>query len=163
MTRAMVVTVLHRAAVGAAVGTDAASGLASPFADVSQGAYYYEPVLWASAHGIVVGVGGGLFDPGALITREQLATIIHRFAASQGTPFAPLPDGLSSDGALPAALSEVFIDAGMIAAYAREPVYALARSGVLMGDETGRANPQGAATRAQAAAVLRRFIEAAKG
>ena len=153
MTRAMAVAVLYRAA-----GSPDTPEPENPFTDIKARAYYYSPVAWAAANGIIVGVGDGLFDPGAQITREQLATIMHRYAAYQGKPFPPLADGLSQKDALRGALSGLFTDATTIAAYAYEPVYVLARAGILQGDEAKRFNPKTPASRAQAAAVLRRFI-----
>ena len=55
MTRAMLVTVLHRAAGSPSAATGTA------FSDVPSGAYYTDAVAWASANGIVTGYGNGRF------------------------------------------------------------------------------------------------------
>lgn len=73
LTRAMVATVLHRAA-----GEPAALG-SSPFHDVPAGQWYSEAILWASGKGIVNGYGGGRFGPEDPVTLEQLDVMIARY------------------------------------------------------------------------------------
>ena len=73
LTRAMVATVLHRAA-----GEPAVSG-SSPFTDVPAGQWYSEAILWASGKGIVNGYGGGRFGPEDPVTLEQLDVMIARY------------------------------------------------------------------------------------
>ncbi len=71
MTRAMLVTVLHRLE-----GTPAAT-VESPFTDVVPGRWYTDAITWASEKGIVKGYDAETFGPEDLITREQMATILH--------------------------------------------------------------------------------------
>lgn len=75
LTRSMVVTILYRLDGKAPV---AFSGL---FSDVEAGLWYSDAIEWAAGCGIVNGVGGGRFDPSGIITREQLAAILQRYAA----------------------------------------------------------------------------------
>ena len=57
---------------------------ALPFTDVSADAPYAQAVRWAADAQIVNGVGGGQFLPDGAVTREQLATMLHRYAVSAG-------------------------------------------------------------------------------
>ena len=79
MTRAMLVTVLWRYE-GQPVGYQ------NVFTDVNakDGSWYIDAVSWAASNGVVNGVGNGRFDPTGKITREQLATILFRYAALAG-------------------------------------------------------------------------------
>ena len=64
-------------------GQPATSG-SSVFTDVADGAWYADAVTWAASQGIVGGYGNGLFGPEDNITREQLASILYRYAQSKG-------------------------------------------------------------------------------
>ena len=77
MTRAMLVTVLHRAAGSPSAATGTA------FSDVPSGAYYTDAVAWASANGIVTGYGNGRFGSNDPVSRAQIAAILWRYAGSQ--------------------------------------------------------------------------------
>jgi hypothetical protein len=48
-----------------------------PFNDVEEGAYYYEPVLWAYGKGMTAGTGDGAFSPADPCTRAQIMTMLH--------------------------------------------------------------------------------------
>ena len=112
------------------------------FTDVPPGAWYADAVAWAAARGIVSGYGGGRFGPSDPITREQLAVMLWRYAGS------------------PAAGGEPpFRDAGEIGAHARNAVSWAVESGVMSGRGGGILDPRGCATRAQAAQMLRNFLE----
>lgn len=78
MTRAMLVTVLHRVEGAPTAITE------NPFADVASGKWYTNAVVWASAKGIVKGYDAETFGPEDLITREQMATILYRYAENKG-------------------------------------------------------------------------------
>ncbi len=95
MTRAMLVTVLYRAA-----GEPTVTGITNKFTDNKQGQYYYNAVLWASNMGIVNGATATTFDPNGNVTREQIAAIPIRRRS------APLPSrqcsGLSAPASSPA-------------------------------------------------------------
>lgn len=74
MTRAMLATTLYREAGSPSVsGTDA-------FTDTQDGAWYGDAVLWASQEGVVSGYGNGLFGTNDPVSREQIATILWRYA-----------------------------------------------------------------------------------
>ena len=137
-TRGMIVTILYRQA-----GSPAASG--NPFTDVDPGQYYAEPIAWAASHGIVNGISATTFAPDAPITREQMATILYRYAQYQG-------EDVSDQGNLSA-----FADADTISAYAKQAMAWANGAGLINGVEGNRLNPTGQAVRCQAAAILHRF------
>ena len=77
MTRAMLVTVLHR------LEDQPGAGAAASFGDVPAGAWYALAVAWASENSIVTGTGSG-FNPDGNVTREQMAAILYRYNAVPG-------------------------------------------------------------------------------
>lgn len=140
ITRGMIVTILYRME-----GWPAVSG-SCVFQDVAPGSYYESAILWAAAQGIVKGYDDTHFGPDDSITREQLAAILMRYAAYK-----------NQDTDVRASLNG-FVDAGSISSYATEAV-AWAVSGQLLAGVGGsRIAPAGNATRAQAAAILHRFL-----
>ena len=143
MTRAMLVTVLWRYANAPKPG-------ANPFTDVPNGKWYTDAVAWAAENGVVNGVGDGKFEPDGSVTREQMATILYRYAQKVGIDTSKHTE-LSA-----------FPDASRVSAYAREPMQWIVAEGVIGGSrENGQdwLNPQGNATRAEVATILMRFIE----
>jgi hypothetical protein len=145
MTRAMLVTVLGRLA-NADAGVYAASG----FDDVAAGQYYTAYVAWAKENGIVNGTGDDKFSPNAEITRQDLATLLLRYSEFSGKQF-------------PVTLQYArFSDEARISDYAKAAVETLYRGGIVSGKPGNVFDPGGSATRAETAAVLHRFAEAAK-
>ena len=144
ITRAQVAVIFYRMAGSPAVTGD------SPFTDVKNGpgtAWYYNAVLWAQQNGIVSGYGDGTFRPGTDITREQLAVIFYNYAKHKGYDVSAAGD-LSG-----------FTDAGDVSDWALPAMRWAVGSGIMGGYGDGILGPQGTATRAQVAAMLRRFIE----
>ena len=82
LDRAMMVTILYRLA-----GSPAVSGT-MPFTDVAAGSWYYDAVLWASQKDITLGTSAATFSPNALLTPDQLGTLLQRFTGkeAQGLP-----------------------------------------------------------------------------
>lgn len=144
-TRGMIVTVLHRME-----GTPAAAGV--EFTDVPADAWYADAVAWASANSIVNGVGSGLFAPNDPITREQLASILFRYAQYKGYDVSV---GLSTN-----ILS--YDDALDVSDYAFSALQWACGAGLINGIGTALA-PQGNATRCQVAAILMRLCENVAG
>ena len=72
-TRGQVVTFLHRAN-----GLPTVKTSSNPFLDVTQGAYYYDAVLWAVEQGITDGTSDTTFSPDATCTRGQIVTFLYR-------------------------------------------------------------------------------------
>lgn len=124
MTRAMFWTVLARID-GETITGDAWKTLAQ---------------TWAVESGISDGTNAD-----ALITREQMVTMLYRYAGS------PVAGGM--------AISE-FTDGASVSDYATDAVTWALSEGILTGMGDGILAPQGTATRAQAAAMLMRFVEA---
>ena len=142
MTRAMLVTILHRQAGEPVVN------YAMPFADVAAGDWYTEAVRWAAAEGIVTGTGGTTFEPDAPITREQFATILYRYAQQSGADVS-----VGEDTNI---LS--YTDALEISEYAIPAMQWACGAGVVQGSG-GSLNPQDSATRAEAATMLMRYLQ----
>ena len=138
-SRAMIVTILYR------LEGSPEAPRRSPFADVSQEAYYAAPVAWAAWNGVVSGYSASVFGPNDAITREQLAAILYRYAR-----FRELDVSATSD-------LGGFSDAGRISAYARTAMRWANGAGLITGQGNGILAPQGQATRAQVAAMLQRF------
>jgi hypothetical protein len=138
MTRAMLVTVLHRLA-----GTPAVSG-GSPFTDVAGSAWYTNAVKWAVANGITGGVSSSKFDPDGAVTREQAAVFLCRYAEK----YAP---AMKNTAAL------TFADTAKISSWAAPAVKWCRAYGIMNGTDSNRFDPQGSATRAQVAAIVHRF------
>ena len=140
--RAMVVTILYRLAGEPAVSGDTA------FTDVAAGQWYTDAVLWAAQNGIVNGVSETEFAPAGDLTREQLATVLYRYAQDQGYDVSASAD-LSG-----------YPDAGQIQSWAQDAMtWAVAEGLFLQGFEDDSLQPAGTATRAQIATILMRFCE----
>ena len=140
-TRGMIVTILWR------MENEPAAKHGCPFADVRRGSYYEQAIAWASENGIVTGFDASTFAPDRAITREQLAAILFRFAAYRGMDAVTLRETLSS-----------FQDQAAISVYAVSALNWAVGEGLMQG--TGdKLEPTGSATRAQVAAMLRRFIQ----
>ena len=146
LTRAMLVTVLYRNA------GEPATNRSIPFADIDMGAYYANAVSWAKQNGIISGVTENEFAPDANITREQIATIMFRYAQYKGYDV--------SVGENTNILS--YDDFDSISEYAIAAMQYACGSGLMKGKTASTLNPKDNATRAEIAAVLYRFIEANK-
>ncbi|MGM9615836.1 MAG: lectin like domain-containing protein, partial [Oscillospiraceae bacterium] len=143
-TRAQVVTTLWRLA-----GEPAPSN-ASAFSDVKTGLWYSDAIAWASESGIVNGYTTGKFCPANPITRQELMTILYRFAAFNGM-----------DTSQTASLTG-FKDYASVASWAEEAVIWSVASGLQNGVAKSSGvylDPTGYVTRAQLAAFLNRFSE----
>jgi hypothetical protein len=145
MTRGMIVTVLGRLG-GVSEGSYKDSG----FSDVTQGQYYTAYAEWAKANGIVNGVGDNMFAPNGNVSRQDFAVILSRYAK------------LSKLNIKATRQSIVFFDGEDIADYAKQAVQELYRGEIINGVGAAAFNPTGNATRAEVAAMLRRFIESTK-
>ena len=142
LTRGMFVTALGRLA-----GINPADYQTRKFTDVKADAYYAPYVNWAASKGIVNGTGATTFAPDNKITREQMAVIMKNYADKMGY-------------SIPKTLEAVtFADNAQISSWAKDAVKAMQQAGVLSGKENNRFDPQGNATRAEAATVLHRFVE----
>ena len=144
MSRAMLVTVLWRLA-----GAPAPKGV-NTFSDVPGGTWYTDAVTWAAENGVVSGIGGGCFAPNSNVTREQTAVILFNYAHSRGYDVGARAD-LSA-----------FPDAGSVSGWAQDALSWANAAGLINGTVYGGRtilDPQGSASRAQVAMILRSYAE----
>ena len=139
-TRAMVVTILYRLEGEPAVSGDL------PFTDVEAGTWYTDAILWAVRNGVVNGMNDTQFAPGNDLTREQLVTILYRYAQDKGYDVSASAD-LSG-----------YPDAGQVQTYAQPAMAWAVAEGIVEGMD-GNLTPAGNASRAQIATILMRFCE----
>lgn len=139
-TRGMIVTMLYRLE-----GEPSAD--ASAFADVLADKWYADAVGWAAANGVVNGVSATTFAPDSPITREQMATILQRYAAWKNYDVSASQD-LSA-----------YSDASQISAYAQTAMQWSNAEGLITGNTAATFNPQDEATRAEVATILMRLCE----
>ncbi len=141
ITRAMMVTVLHRAD-----GTPEAA--ASSFEDVQADAYYAKAVAWAQKNNIVLGISNEQFAPDQNITREQIAAIIYRYARYKGQDVsAAEKTDITS-----------YADYSEASDYAIGALAYMVGSGIMKGRTDSTLNPKDYATRAEISAVMQRFL-----
>ena len=144
LTRAMLVTMLYRADGEPEVET------VNSFGDIKENAWYEKAVLWAKENGIVNGVTETEFSPDSDITREQIATIMHRYAKYKG-------DDVES-GKNTNILS--YNDSDSISDYAKASLQWANGIGLINGKTESTLNPLDNATRAEAATIFYRFVKA---
>lgn len=152
MTRSMFVTVLgSMAGINPADYQDAYLG--NLYTDVSADAWYAPYVNWATRYGISKGTGGNEFRPDDPVTREQMASLLERYASNFGMNITSVP-GIT--------IVDSFTDAHLISAFATSAVDNMRRTGVLSGkpDDYGTYyfDPLANASRAECASLLHRFI-----
>ena len=135
MTRSMLATTLYREA-----GSPAVSG-SDAFTDTQEDAWYADAVLWASQEGVISGYGNGLFGTNDPVSREQIATILWRYA---GSP--------SADA------GQDFADESEIASYAVAAVDWARANGVVNGADGNRFLPRNSASRAEVAVMLCNYL-----
>lgn len=140
INRGMIVTMLHRLE-----GTPASA--LSAFTDVLADQYWAEAIGWASLNGIVQGYSDTEFRPSREISREQLASILYRYAQLKGYDTSEQAD-LSA-----------YADAADVSGYALDGMRWAVAKGLISGVTESTLAPGGSATRAQAAMILMRFCE----
>ena len=141
-TRGMIVTILYR------LENEPAVSGGSAFTDVESGAWYADAVAWAAANDIVNGTSATTFAPNSPITREQMATMLYRFAQYKGMDVVTLQEHLTG-----------YPDGDQVSDYAIPAMNWAVGQGLIAGMENGTLVPQGSATRAQVATILMRFCE----
>ena len=142
LSRAMLATLLHRVAGEPAPQEEGAS-----FTDVLSNLWYSRGIQWASSVGIVNGMGDGTFRPDSNITREDLATMLYRYTQEY------LKTELGEAGEL-----SQFKDHNQISSWATEALAWAVGIGIMKGDTDGTLRPGASASRAEAAAMIQRFI-----
>ena len=141
MSRAMLATVLYRAAGSPAVTTSAG------FTDVPAGQWYSDAVNWAASKGIVKGVGGNRFAPDDNVSREQIATILYQYVLSTG-------ETVKAD----ASVLAVYGDNASVSSWAADGMAWAVKEGILTGKPGSLLAPTDSATRAEVATMLMRFL-----
>jgi hypothetical protein len=138
LTRAMMVQLLYNLADNPAV-----SG-SSPFTDVVENAWFTKAIIWGNQQGIAMGNGDGTFSPNEDITREQMVTMLWRYAGKPSASSTTLAK---------------YTDAGQISSYAQEAMCWAVEIGLVQGRGENKVNPKDTATRAEAATILMRYLE----
>lgn len=141
LTRAQLVTILWR------MENEPASDLALTFTDVPEGRWYTEAVRWAADHSLVTGYSADAFGPSDKVSREQLVTILYRYAQYKGMDVSVGEDTniLSYD------------DAFSVNSYAMPAMQWACGAGILTGKASGILAPKDPVTRAETAAMLTRL------
>lgn len=121
---------------------------AMTYSDVPAGRWYTEAVRWASSQGIMKGDAAGTFRPEASLTREELATVLYRYAQGKGKGFT----GLWS-------FQLDYPDAGTVSSWANEAMCWMVMNGIIKGNGQGYLAPKATATRAEMATMIMRFLE----
>ena len=140
MTRAMLVTVLYR------LENEPEGFTGVRFGDVKDDTWYTDAVAWASENDIVNGNGDG-FAPNDNITREQIATVLYRYARYLGLDVSAKGD-VSSFG-----------DGSEVSSWASDAMAWAIEVGLFQGDDAGNLNPKADATRAQVATLIERMVK----
>lgn len=144
VNRAMLVSILYRLEDASSKPADAG------FTDVADNAWYADAVNWAKENNIVSGYSDTLFGPEDILTREQFAAILYRYAAYKGY------DTTTSDDAS----LDNFTDASSISSGFDNVLLWANDKGYIGGMTETTLAPQGSTTRAQASAILLRFLRA---
>jgi hypothetical protein len=133
----MLATLLYRIA-----GEPSVEGLENPFTDVAEGTYYTNAVIWAADKGIVTGKTADTFAPTAAITRQEMVTMLWRFAEK--------PEAEADLSA--------YTDAASVSTYAQVAMAWAVENGIISGMTATTLAPAGTANRAQIATVLMRYL-----
>lgn len=139
ITRGMIVTMLWRMA-------GEPSAVSAGFADVAADSYYAKAIAWAAKNGIIEGYSASSFGPNDAITREQLATVLYRYAKYLGYTTT----GSSLSG---------YYDASRVSSWAKDAMGWAVKNGVVTGLSSTWLNPNGTASRAEAAQMFMNFYE----
>lgn len=144
VTRGTVVTVLYRLE-----GAPEINGPVS-FPDVAAGEWYSDAAAWAGSVGVAAGYDNGAFGPNDIVTREQLAVFLWRYARYKEMEIA---DGVVGG----------FNDAGRISSWALEGMKHAVGAGLISGKDGGLLDPPGVSSRAELAVILHRLMTPAAG
>lgn len=140
LNRAMLATVLWR------IEGEPSPQATNPFTDLKQD-WYKNAVIWASENGIVEGYGNGLFGPADALTREQMATMLYRYAQYK-----------KQDTSKAADLSK-YKDASGISDWALNAMKWANAEGLITGRSATTLAPEGVANRAELATIMMRYLD----
>lgn len=139
ITRAMMITIIHRTA-------GAPDSAMAAFSDVDEKGWYAKAVAWGAENKIVTGTGNNMFSPDAFITREQLAVMLYNYDKTAGEE-----EQLADISA--------FSDSGDVSVWAKDAICWAYKNGLISGKSESVLAPKDGATRAEAAAIIKRFLE----
>lgn len=143
MTRAMFVTVLYRLE-----GSPDVAGMATPpFTDIGAKNFdwAYNAIVWAYNTGVTKGTSATTFAPGVAISRQEIVTMLYRYAGSPAVSGSP-----------------IFGDSSVISSWARDAVQWAKSLGIVNGYPNGNFGPVNATTRGQMAAMIHRYMQLTK-
>ena len=141
ITRAMFVTMLYR------LEKEPSTSRVN-FKDVPKGSWYEDAVSWASKKNIANGVTDNTFAPDDKITREQLMTILYRYAKYKNKNVSTDEYNI-----------KCYLDNNDVSSYAVTPLNWAVGNELISGTSKYYLEPFGVANRAQAAVILQRFCE----
>lgn len=121
-----------------------------PFTDVPEGSSYYDAVNWAFWSGLISGTSDTVFSPGAMLNREQICTLLIRYADWAKIALEKKADATQ------------FTDSTNVDGFARSAVTACAMSQLVQGCEDGWFRPWDSMSRQECAAAVDRLYQAAK-
>ena len=156
LTRAMLVTILWRyeGSPKRAANVNDSSHTAhadqssvGSFTDVESGQWYSEAIAWANENGIVKGYSDKIFGTNDIVTREQIAVILYRYAQYKGIDVSAVSNLAKFD------------DAEKVSDWAIQEMKWAVNAGLINGRGETMLVPDGNANRAEAATLLMRFIE----
>lgn len=142
LTRGMIVTILWRIAGEPTVEAT------STFADVPENAYYFNAINWGAANNIARGYDEETFAPDRLVSREELAAFIYRYSELIELDLTGIDEEAFAE----------FGDAESVLPWFVENMKWAISAGIVKGED-GMLLPQDRATRAEAAAMVNRFIQ----
>lgn len=141
MTRGMLVAVLYR------IEKEPKVSAKNIFTDVADGKYYTNAVIWAKENDIVDGYNATTFGSGNSITRQQLATLLYRYAQYKGYDITSTTD-----------LKE-YKDIDSISGWAMTSIKWANAEGLIKGRTATTIAPKETATRAEVATIMMRFMQ----
>lgn len=138
-TRGELVTILWRLEGQPAANRDAG------FTDLTQ-SWYEDAVNWAAENHIVEGISATRFAPNDIVTREQIVTILYRYAMYKGYDTSDYSS------------FNKFVDGADVSGFAEDAMHWAVSENLIIGKDGKRLDPQGAASRAEVASVFQRFV-----
>ena len=112
------------------------------FSDVKEGAWYANAVIWAAENNVLAGYANGTARPNSIVTREDLVSLLWRYAGK------PAPTGTTLD----------FSDASKVSSYAKDALLWAVENKIISGRANGELDPKGNAQRAEAAQMLMQYF-----
>lgn len=116
--------------------------ISSPFSDVRSSSWYYDTVLWAYENNLASGTSSVRFSPDRPITREDLVTLLYRYAQRIG-----------ASTTIRTGVENRFSDFYQVSSYAKEPMRWALTQGIITGSN-GKINPKNYARRCEVAQIF---------